>query len=175
MAKLDVKSKLPLNGAPAASIATEPALTGPAAPVGNEASAFLENVELKGSEKTPENLGPGFAPPREAEALVREINQAPDADREALLNAVEALRDDNAAAVRPTYAVGVSLAERIYIISAPGGPRRRANLSFGPEPRELVWEDLGETDEAREQALDALRADPLIKIDGRYEERPLED
>lgn len=72
------------------------------------------------------------------------------------------------------YAPGVQ-AERIYIISAPGGPRRRAGLAFGPEARELVWEDFGDTDEAREQALDALRADPLIKIDGRYEERPLED
>lgn len=134
MAKLEAKTKLPLKAEPGA-------------PESNEASAPLENVDIKISPEMAENLRP-------------------------MLDQVEASlgeRDEPA-----PYATGVQ-AERIYIISAPGGPRRRANLAFGPEPRELVWEDLGDTDEAREQALDALRADPLIKIDGRYEERPAED
>lgn len=174
MAKLEAKLKLPKD-APTASTASAPAATEPPLPADNEASAPRENVEVKASEKTTDNLSPGFAKLKEAEALVREIDQAPDADREALLKAVEAIGGEQATAIMPSYAVGVSLAERIYIISAPGGPRRRANLAFGPEPRELVWEDLGDTDEAREQALDALRADPLIKIDGRYEERPADD
>ncbi|MDG3580412.1 hypothetical protein P7F60_28950 [Rhizobium sp. YJ-22] len=64
---------------------------------------------------------------------------------------------------------GMMVAERIYIISAPGGPRRRANMSFGPVPRDLRWEELGPDPE---KALEALRDDPFIKIDGRYEHRP---
>lgn len=63
------------------------------------------------------------------------------------------------------------IAEQVLIVSAPGGPRRRANLSFGPEPIELRLEDLGEDPET---TLDLLRADPFLKIDGRFEERPAE-
>lgn len=56
------------------------------------------------------------------------------------------------------------------IISAPGGDRRRAGFAFGPEPVELEWQDLGETDEDRKRVLEALRADPKLKIDGRMRE-----
>ncbi|CDZ32209.1 Hypothetical protein NGAL_HAMBI1145_09800 [Neorhizobium galegae bv. officinalis] len=58
-------------------------------------------------------------------------------------------------------------ARKVLIVSAPAGPRRRANLTFGPEPRELTEEDLGADPEA---TINALRADPMLKIDGRYEE-----
>lgn len=56
------------------------------------------------------------------------------------------------------------------IVSAPGGDRRRAGFAFGPEPVELEWEELGETDEDRKSVLEALRADPKLKIDGRMRE-----
>lgn len=61
------------------------------------------------------------------------------------------------------------VAEQVLIVSAPAGPRRRAGLGFGPVPVELRWKDLGEDPKA---TFEALRADPLLKIDGRYEERP---
>ncbi len=67
------------------------------------------------------------------------------------------------------------LAEHIAIVTAPAGPRRRAGFGFGPVPVELRWDDLGDTDEARETALNAIRADPMLKLDGRFEERPVED
>ena len=60
------------------------------------------------------------------------------------------------------------VAEQVLIVSAPGGPRRRAGFSFSPVPVELRAEDLGDDPEA---VLEALRADPLLKIDGRFEER----
>lgn len=64
--------------------------------------------------------------------------------------------------------VRMMIAEQVMIVSAPGGPRRRAGFSFGPVPVELRAEDLGDDPEA---VLKALRADPLLKIDGRFEER----
>ncbi|WP_439604349.1 hypothetical protein [Shinella sp.] len=64
------------------------------------------------------------------------------------------------------------VAEQVLIVSAPGGPRRRAGFSFGPVPIELRAEDLGEDPEA---VVETLRADPLLKIDGRFEERPADD
>ena len=64
------------------------------------------------------------------------------------------------------------VAEQVLIVSAPGGPRRRAGFSFGPVPVELRAEDLGDDPEA---VLEALRADPLLKIDGRFEERPADN
>ncbi|PWE52150.1 hypothetical protein DEM27_32645 [Metarhizobium album] len=63
------------------------------------------------------------------------------------------------------------IAERVLIVSAPAGPRRRANISFGSEPIELRLADLGDDPEA---TLEQLRADPFLKIDGRFEERPAE-
>lgn len=64
------------------------------------------------------------------------------------------------------------VADQVLIVSAPGGPRRRAGFSFGPVPVELRAEDLGDDPSA---VVEALRADPLLKIDGRFEERPAND
>lgn len=64
------------------------------------------------------------------------------------------------------------VAEQVLIVSAPGGPRRRAGFSFGPVPIELRAEDLGDNPSA---VLELLRGDPLLKIDGRFEERPADD
>lgn len=64
------------------------------------------------------------------------------------------------------------VADQVLIVSAPGGPRRRAGFSFGPVPVELRAEDLGDDPGA---VVEALRADPLLKIDGRFEERPAGD
>lgn len=67
--------------------------------------------------------------------------------------------------------IQMMVAEQVLIVSAPGGPRRRAGFSFGPVPVELRAEDLGEDPE---KVIDALRADPMLKIDGRFEEHPAE-
>lgn len=64
------------------------------------------------------------------------------------------------------------VAEQVLIITAPGGPRRRAGFSFGPEPVELTQDQLGNSADEIEATLDVLRADPLLKIDGRFRERP---
>ena len=56
---------------------------------------------------------------------------------------------------------------QVLIVTAAAGPRRRAGLSFSPVPRELHEEDLGDNPEA---LIELLRADPYLKIDGRYEE-----
>jgi hypothetical protein len=61
------------------------------------------------------------------------------------------------------------IGEQVLIVSAPSGPRRRAGLSFGPVPIELRGEDLGDDPEG---TINALRADPYLKIDGRFEEHP---
>lgn len=57
--------------------------------------------------------------------------------------------------------------EPLLIVSAPGGPRRRAGFAFGPEPVDLSYDQLGETDEERKAVLDTLRADPKLKLDSR--------
>jgi hypothetical protein len=67
------------------------------------------------------------------------------------------------------------VAEQVLIVSAPAGPRRRAGLSFGPEPREIRQDELGSTSEEIGKALDALRGDPLLKLDGRWEEFEADD
>lgn len=69
------------------------------------------------------------------------------------------------------FAQGSMIAERIYIVTAPGGPRRRAGFGFGPEPVELTTDDLGDDPDA---VIEAIRADPKLKLDGRYEERPFD-
>lgn len=58
-------------------------------------------------------------------------------------------------------------AEPVLIVSAPGGPRRRAGFAFGPEPIELTLDQLGETDEEQKAAFEILRADPKLKLDSR--------
>lgn len=87
-------------------------------------------------------------------------------DRKALEDAVMALTDQP---VPPLHEGTMMIGEQVLIVSAPAGPRRRANLAFGPEPRELRWDELGHDPEAK---LEALRRDPMIKIDGRMESRP---
>ena len=64
------------------------------------------------------------------------------------------------------------VAEQVLIVTAPGGPRRRAGFSFGPEPVELTQDQLGNSADEIKDTLDVLRADPLLKIDGRFRERP---
>ncbi|MFC6444570.1 hypothetical protein [Shinella zoogloeoides] len=66
-------------------------------------------------------------------------------------------------------------AEQVLVVSAPGGPRRRAGFGFGPVPVDLRWEELGADNDERTDVLERLRADPLLKIDSRFEERPVED
>ncbi|MFC6447171.1 hypothetical protein [Shinella zoogloeoides] len=66
-------------------------------------------------------------------------------------------------------------AEQVLVVSAPGGPRRRAGFGFGPVPVDLRWEELGADNDERKDVLERLRADPLLKIDSRFEERPAED
>lgn len=150
MAKAEVKAKLDaaLKSAVATPISAAPASPEPAAQVEVEAVAPLESVDVKLSPEMAENLRP-------------------------VLDQVEASLGDEEE-MKTAYSVGISV-ERIYIVSAPGGPRRRAGHGFGPVPVELVWEDFGDTDEAREKALNEIRADPMLKLDGRYEEHPAED
>lgn len=58
----------------------------------------------------------------------------------------------------------------VLIVSAPGGARRRAGLGFDVQPRELTEEELGATAEEVEARINALRADPKLKIDTRLVE-----
>ena len=64
------------------------------------------------------------------------------------------------------------VAEQVLIVSAPAGPRRRAGISFGPNPIELRGEDLGDEPE---QTIEALRADPFLKLDYRFEQHPADE
>jgi hypothetical protein len=63
-------------------------------------------------------------------------------------------------------------AEQVLTVCAPAGPRRRAGFAFGPEPIELTAADLGETKEDAENTLNALRADPRLKLDFTMREVP---
>lgn len=67
------------------------------------------------------------------------------------------------------------VAEQVLIVTAPGGPRRRAGFSFGPEPVELTQDQLGNSADEIKDTLDVLRADPLLKIDGRMVETTSSD
>lgn len=64
------------------------------------------------------------------------------------------------------------VAEQVLIVSAPAGPRRRAGISFGPNPVELRGEDLGDDPE---RTIEALRADPFLKLDYRFEQYPADE
>lgn len=64
----------------------------------------------------------------------------------------------------------ISVFERVLVITAPAGPRRRAGFAFGPEPVELMEADLGDTAEEQEKTFKALMDDPRLKIDGRMRE-----
>lgn len=63
-------------------------------------------------------------------------------------------------------------AEQVLTVSAPAGPRRRAGFAFGPEPIELTAADLGATKKDVEETLNALRADPRLKLDFTMREVP---
>lgn len=89
------------------------------------------------------------------------------ADRETLEKTVSAITDEPLPAL--PEAMPMVVAEQVLIVSAPAGPRRRANLAFSSDPRELRFEELGPDPE---ETLEALRRDPMIKIDGRMVERP---
>jgi hypothetical protein len=92
-------------------------------------------------------------------------NALPETERDDLLSAtISELQAD------PDMAS--CLAVQVLIVSAPGGPRRRAGVSFGPVPIELREEDLGDDPQA---VVEALRADPLLKIDDRFEVRPADE
>lgn len=67
------------------------------------------------------------------------------------------------------------VAEQVLIVTAPGGPRRRAGFSFGPKPVELTQGQLGNSADEIKTTLDLLRADPLLKIDGRMVETTSSD
>ncbi|MBB4066270.1 hypothetical protein [Gellertiella hungarica] len=77
---------------------------------------------------------------------------------------------DNQSTDAATPEAGASA--KVLVVSAPGGPRRRAGFSFGPVPVELSVEDLGDDPEA---VIEALRADPFLKLDARFGERAKED
>ena len=65
--------------------------------------------------------------------------------------------------------------EEVLVVTAPGGPRRRAGFAFGPGPVTLRKSDLGENEEKAKEILDLLRADPLLKLDYSQAEFPAED
>jgi len=64
----------------------------------------------------------------------------------------------------------MKVSRAVLVVSAPGGARRRAGLGFDVEPRELTEEELGATVEEVEARINALRADPKLKIDTRLVE-----
>lgn len=108
-------------------------------------------------------------------------NALPEAERDELLGkTIAEFQADPDSASLPAIQVVHSdpdgcefiVAEQVLVVSAPGGPRRRAGFSFGPVPVELRAEDLGDDPGA---VVEALRADPLLKIDGRFEEGAKED
>jgi hypothetical protein len=65
----------------------------------------------------------------------------------------------------PAADAAAAIDERpVLQVVAPAGPRRRAGLAFGKEPRQLTAADLGATDEEREARMKALLADPLLSV-----------
>lgn len=88
--------------------------------------------------------------------------------------AAEAVAQGTADALQERAVEAHAVFEQVLVISAPGGPRRRAGFGFGPVPVDLMFDDLGATQEERKATLTALRADPMLKIDGRMREIPAE-
>lgn len=107
-----------------------------------------------------------------------QITPMPDPIRfSALADEVKARLEGNEAGSPPPLAETSQMilgmvAEQVLIVSAPAGPRRRAGFSFGPNPVELRGEDLGDDPE---RTIEALRADPLLKLDYRFEQRPADE
>ncbi|TCU35448.1 hypothetical protein [Rhizobium azibense] len=58
------------------------------------------------------------------------------------------------------------------VVTAPGGPRRRAGYGFGPAETSFTEEQLGEDGE---KLIEAWRADPFLKVDMRIDEEPEPD
>ena len=52
----------------------------------------------------------------------------------------------------------------VVSVVAPAGPRRRAGLQFGPVPINLTAAELGGTVEERDETMQLLQADPLLKL-----------
>ena len=59
----------------------------------------------------------------------------------------------------------------VIVVTAPGGQRRRAGYSFGPSETTFTEAELGGEEKAKD-LIDAWRADPMLKVDARFEERP---
>lgn len=57
----------------------------------------------------------------------------------------------------------------VIVVTAPGGPRRRAGYGFDKAETTFTEADLGEN---AEKLLEAWRADPMLKIDMRELELP---
>lgn len=60
----------------------------------------------------------------------------------------------------------------VIVVTAPGGPRRRAGYSFGPSERTFTQSDLGDEEKAKD-LIDAWRGDPMLKVDIRLEDGPV--
>jgi hypothetical protein len=56
----------------------------------------------------------------------------------------------------------------VIIVTAPGGPRRRAGYGFGPEETKFYEGDMPNAE--LEKLIEQWRDDPLLKVDARMEE-----
>lgn len=151
----------------------------------NTLPALIEVAEGKSLQ-----LGAVVVVAHQASGLTAEAwNALPEAERDEHLNkTIENIKAAVAAGAEPDQVIqkiteeaapafeGATVAsddsdlvtvEPLLIVSAPGGPRRRAGFAFGPEPIDLTYDQLGETDEERKAVLEALRADPKLKLDSR--------
>jgi hypothetical protein len=61
-----------------------------------------------------------------------------------------------------------TIARPVIIVTAPGGPRRRAGYGFSPVETKFYEGDMPNAD--LEALIEEWRADPLLKIDTRIEE-----
>lgn len=67
-----------------------------------------------------------------------------------------------------------AVANGVFLVSAPAGPRRRAGFGFGPTVTELTLAEISEVGDP-ETIVGAWRADPYLKVDFREAERSTED
>lgn len=58
----------------------------------------------------------------------------------------------------------IDLARQRIRVTAAGGPRRRAGISFDTAPRTVEMRELGETAEDQQAALEKLLADPMLSV-----------
>ncbi len=119
-----------------------------------EAWNALPETERDGHlNKTIENIKAAVAAGAEPDQVIQKIT-------EEAAPAIEGINDD-------TVEMEFFTAEPVLVVSAPGGPRRRAGFAFGPEPVDLTLDQLGETDEQQKATFKILRADPKLKLDSR--------